>query len=510
MDLTIARGLLGDVESLELGGASAPFSVRFFRDAHGFETGRDLPGGVGVRWEYDAERRVRRREVRHRSGTDERSYQWGRGRELIAVDDRGKGRTGYTYDSAGRLAAATFPDGRESVLAPDGAGRVHRRRDGSDRTYRRGGQLEAADGVRYEYDVDGQLRRRVLPDGSAFQYTFDAAGRLVELVRPDATTVTFAYDALGRRLNKTVDGASTAWVWDGDRVLHELPQGKDAVTWLFHPETFAPLAKLDGETRYSVVTDPLGTPEALYDDAGDLAWQMQLDLYGLPRAVEPARAHTSCPFRFPGQYADPETGLHYNRFRYYDPAGGRYISPDPIGLLGGLDGFAYVDDPVTKVDPLGLMEDCDIDPTTKRIMDEHGLTQDSELYRTMNPKYLNTSDMMVEGNPNSVARIADAYNPVRNRLFQGMTDDQLDADDVPPEHRYVPPIVTASRVGPGLNVVVLNSGTYASAGKQVISIRVGDVLDAGGRIYPDTGAGARGVKPLYVTFNGAIPFRFVP
>ncbi|YCI29942.1 RHS repeat-associated core domain-containing protein [Erwinia sp. PK3-005] len=57
--------------------------------------------------------------------------------------------------------------------------------------------------------------------------------------------------------------------------------------------------------------------------------------------------------RFQGQYLDRETGLHYNLFRYYDPATGRYTQPDPTGLAGGLNTYAYVGDPLVWVDPLG-------------------------------------------------------------------------------------------------------------------------------------------------------------
>ena len=80
-----------------------------------------------------------------------------------------------------------------------------------------------------------------------------------------------------------------------------------------------------------------------------------LDAHGQPR---PTRGDPSlCPFRFPGQLADPDTGLSYNRFRDYDPATRNYLGPDPLGLLGGLDPHAYVDDPRTETDVLGLSLD---------------------------------------------------------------------------------------------------------------------------------------------------------
>jgi len=63
---------------------------------------------------------------------------------------------------------------------------------------------------------------------------------------------------------------------------------------------------------------------------------------------------TKCPLRFPGQYYDEESGLHYNRHRYYDPETGQYLSPDPIGLAGGVRPQGYVDNPLSWIDPLGL------------------------------------------------------------------------------------------------------------------------------------------------------------
>ncbi len=81
----------------------------------------------------------------------------------------------------------------------------------------------------------------------------------------------------------------------------------------------------------------------MYDEAGALAWQAQLDIYGVARASVGAKG--DCPFRWPGQYEDEdedeETGLYYNRFRYYAPERGGYLSKDPIGLRGGLEPYGY-------------------------------------------------------------------------------------------------------------------------------------------------------------------------
>jgi RHS repeat-associated protein len=97
----------------------------------------------------------------------------------------------------------------------------------------------------------------------------------------------------------------------------------------------------------------------MYDASGALVWSGTIDAYGDLRAVRGDRY--ACPFRWPGQYEDAETGLYYNRFRYYDPSSGRYVSQDPIRLEGGLRAHGYVRDPLSGTDPLGLTG-CGSDP----------------------------------------------------------------------------------------------------------------------------------------------------
>ena len=116
-----------------------------------------------------------------------------------------------------------------------------------------------------------------------------------------------------------------------------------------------PVALREYELRpglYYYINDHLGTPQRLITGEGTVVWQAAALPFGRTQ-VQLGTVQNN--LRFPGQYFDAETGLHYNWNRYYDPETGRYLSPDPIGLDGGLNLYAYVEnDPVNLVDPEGL------------------------------------------------------------------------------------------------------------------------------------------------------------
>ena len=101
--------------------------------------------------------------------------------------------------------------------------------------------------------------------------------------------------------------------------------------------------------------DHRGLPLALIDEAGAIAWQAEYDEWGNQLAEENPH-HLQQLIRLPGQQADEETGLYYNRHRYYDPQQGRYITQDPIGLNGGWNLYCYTSNPVQQSDPLGLSD----------------------------------------------------------------------------------------------------------------------------------------------------------
>jgi RHS repeat-associated protein len=344
-------------ESLSMGGpVRAPWKVTVTRDASRGETERRLPGGVVSGWEWDKAGRPRV----HRVGRDGEpvlgtGYQWRSSEQLAGLIDTQLGLTRFEHDARSYLVAAVRPDGAVDVRAPDAVGNVYRSRERRDRAYGKGGVLEEAADAKYVHDGDGRLVEKVLPDGKWWRYDWDFADQLIEVTRPDGQKVSFGYDPLGRRVWKRFAAKTTTYVWDGDDLIHEVREGEPLVTWEFEPGTFALVAKVEGEKRFGVVADHLGTPQALFDEAGEIAWKAQLDLYGVAR-VDGTK--TGCAWRWPGQYEDEETGLYYNRFRYYDPETGRYVSQDPIGLLGGIGLYCHVTDPLIWFDPCGLVP-CD-------------------------------------------------------------------------------------------------------------------------------------------------------
>lgn len=225
------------------------------------------------------------------------------------------------------------------------------------------------------YDKDGNLTERYIGTGrwldgkkEHWKYRWNADGSLAKVVRPDGEEVTFEYDALGRRLSKSFGTTVTRWMWNGNVPLHQWKQRrsysreenawlteeerKERTLWLFEEESFVPAAMIKEGRAYSILTDHLGTPTEAYDADGNEVWSRTLDMNG--EVIEETGNVGMVPFLFQGQYYDRETGLAYNRFRYYSPRMGVYISQDPITIYGGLRFYGYVKNPNSWTDILGL------------------------------------------------------------------------------------------------------------------------------------------------------------
>ncbi|NDV78467.1 RHS repeat domain-containing protein [Dysgonomonas sp. 511] len=360
---------MGDLTSLHANG----WQTQYQRDLFGLEIGRTMQGGLSSRTTRDRLGRVTGHGIQHNNRSlSEKSYLWGINDQLLQIDDNGK-QTKFSYDTWGNLSKTIFPDGKIEHRNPDKTGNLFESLDRMDRKYAKGGQLVKAEDWTYKYDKEGNLKEKKGKHGETWEYYWNAAGMLSIVKRPDGRSVLFTYDALGRRTEKHFARTTTKFVWDGNVPLHEwrevhsteyseeegqyLKITKEPVTtWVFEEGTFVPTAKLVGDQEFSIVTNYLGTPEAMYDEMGSKVWSCTLDSYGKVRNFE-GQWKVDCPFRYQGQYEDSETGLYYNRFRYYSPEEGMYISQDPIRIIGGLELYSYVKDTNTWVDRLGLIEE---------------------------------------------------------------------------------------------------------------------------------------------------------
>ncbi|MFD5322024.1 DUF6531 domain-containing protein [Streptomyces sp. NPDC127098] len=364
----------GDAVSLTTAGRTLTFD----RDPLGRETARRLDDRFALTQTWDPAGRLtgQRLDAAGRQ-LRQRAFAYRPDHYLTAVAESHLGATSYQLDPAGRVTAVTAPGWTEhyaydatgqqteaawpDALAADAIG---------DRAFD-GTRLTRAGGVRYEYDATGRVtlrqRTRLSRKPESWRYEWDAEDRLTAVTTPDGTRWRYHYDPLGRRIAKErldADGGvveRTDFVWSGTTLVEQTstggPHGRLAtLTWDYQGEL--PVGQTESSLRgeidrrfYAIVTDLVGAPTELVDETGTIAWQARRTLWG--HSAHPD-ATTATPLRFPGQYADDETGWHYNLLRHYDPAVARYTSPDPLGLTPAPHHYGYVHNPHTWSDPLGL------------------------------------------------------------------------------------------------------------------------------------------------------------
>ncbi|TWR60264.1 RHS repeat-associated core domain-containing protein, partial [Pseudomonas marginalis] len=276
---------------------------------------------------------------------------------LTRLLDTRKGEHHYHYDPLGRLTRADHSQDLQERFGHTRADNLLMQdRPGPDIVA--GNRLMIQGDRHYDYDAFGNLIRERRGKGHQLvtEYRYDCQHRLIGITQPNGQTASYRYDPFGRRISKTVDGLTMEFFWQGDRLIAEHHADRHR-SYLYEPDSFRPLALLDGfgpqDTKaFHYQLDHLGTPQELTDPDGDIVWSAHYRAYGQISRLD--KGTIDNPLRFQGQYFDQESGLHYNRHRYYNPDIGCYLTPDPVKLAGGINAYQYVPNPTGWVDPLGL------------------------------------------------------------------------------------------------------------------------------------------------------------
>jgi RHS repeat-associated protein len=311
---------------------------------------------------------------RRGTGMWARRYSYSSEGDLLEITDTMRGTVRYVYDAAHRLIRAELPQGQGSFFQYDSGGNLLQQPGLADVAVRDGNRLNTANGDRFEYNARNHISGR---SGRSVKtsYRYDSCDMLTACENGHGRWEA-QYDALGRRIRKNFGGNKTEFYWDRDRVAAEVRNEGTVRLYIYAddfaltPLLFVDYASLDADPKdgkgYYVFGNHLGAPLLVEDDSGNVTWAAQVDPYGAAR-IEP-HSVLELNLRFPGHYYDTETGLQYNRFRYYSPELGRYLQSDPVGIRGGPNLYSYPANPLKRVDVLGLCPDGGPDdppPTVK-------------------------------------------------------------------------------------------------------------------------------------------------
>jgi RHS repeat-associated protein len=330
-------------------------------------------GQLSTRSEYDRSGRLRsrqRRDSRQPSlllATAQKQFEYDPADNLIGKLDQqptAQHRQLLHYDATSRIIASQDSlQGHRETFAYDAAANL------LDGPQTHGGRvlhnkLLTYQDKRFLYDAFGRTLEKRSAARGVQRFAYDAENRLIEVHNENGNIVRMTYDPLGRRIDKTEHDkngyplSETRFMWSGLRLLQEHKHSQISL-YIYEDEGYQPLARVDGSGPLQKIryyhNDLNGLPEQLTEIDGHTVWQATYQVWG--NAVKEVRESYYIEeqnLRFQGQYLDRETGLHYNLFRHYDPDIGRFTTPDPIGLEGGFNLYAFVLNPFTWTDPLGL------------------------------------------------------------------------------------------------------------------------------------------------------------
>ena len=284
------------------------------------------------------------------------------------------GDTLYGYDDLYQLTVADHPQATgladESYSYDKVGNRLTSSATNGSWSHNQNNELTDTTLASYEYDANGNTVKKTVGT-QVTRYEYNARNRLARVILPSGQVASYSYDPFGRRVRKQVDSEATWYVYAEEGLVGEYSaSGSMQKVYGWMPDgTWGtdPLYMRDGAGLYYYHNDHLGTPQRLISAAsGAVVWSAGYQAFGKAE-IDPLSTVEN-NLRFPGQYFDAETGLHFNFNRYFAPETGRYLSTDPYG--DGLNLYAYgYGNPVNLYDPLGLFSICD----THNLLDMAGM-----------------------------------------------------------------------------------------------------------------------------------------
>ncbi|MCP4710013.1 MAG: hypothetical protein GY869_15425, partial [Planctomycetes bacterium] len=257
-------------------------------------------------------------------------YQYSFTEDLISKTTE-HGDYSFQYDKLHRLIEAKNPLNNDESYTYDALGnRLTSEGAQGEWSYNANNELTGYGNVTFDYDSNGNMIRKTT-GSQEIVYVYDIEDRLIRVEDGTGHVIaSYYYDPFGRRLWKEVDGARTYFVYSDEGLIGEYDEsGAEIKSYGYKPDSMwstDPLFQKSGGEYYWYFNDLLGTPQKITNMDGDVVWSGAYDSFGNTQ-IQTEQLNNN--LRFPGQYYDAETGLHYNFNRYYDPTTGRYLRTDP-------------------------------------------------------------------------------------------------------------------------------------------------------------------------------------
>jgi RHS repeat-associated protein len=328
--------------------------------ADGLLTARRFGNGLSETRAYDLQGHIKTQAL---GAVGSRAYRYDANANLTALSAHTLDMS-YAYDALDRLEHETVASASQRFSYDPNANRTRETLGITTLAYRytpASNRLEQLGDIAVTLDAAGHTTA-----AGPWGFRYNGSGRLARVVRAARVQARYAYNAQGLRTRKLERRAAgprlTLYHYDvTGRLIAETRADRTLIRTYVWAEGRA-LAQIEptpgGETLLYLHTDHLNTPRLATDPEGTVIWRWEGAAFGnTPPNEDPDGdgSPVTINLRFPGQYYDQETGLHYNWNRYYDPRTGRYITSDPIGLLGGINTYAYVgSNPLVRTDVFGL------------------------------------------------------------------------------------------------------------------------------------------------------------